>query len=187
MKTVAATRAAILGITLLVVLSSRAQGLTGGSEPLATVRQPLFPTSDAALALVGRLGLKWQQYTRFEDIQSASVAIRRYYFAADTRFVNLYLAPDGSVFEFYLYAGPAKPGSVSDRCTLLPAPSETARILLAVVEPNHTVADEKTVAGSAILGWDPLLSIKNARVLRTRIRFTSYNKACQISMRRDWL
>jgi hypothetical protein len=184
-KTVANIKAGFVGIALLAAPSSHAQERTGG-EDVTMIRRPLFPTPETALALVRKLGPSWQGYTRLEDQKSDDVVIRRYYFSSGKRFVNLRLAPDGRVFDFYLYVGQPERDTVSDRCSLLPTPLETARILLAVVEPNHTLADEKIVAGSAMLGWQPLHSIQNARVLRTRIRFTSFSKACQIFMRRDW-
>lgn len=183
-KTVTNMKAGFVCIALLGAPSSHAQERTGG-EALTVIGRPLFLTSDTALALVRRLGPSWQGYTRFEDQKLADAVIRRYYFSSNKRFVNLRLAPDGRVFDFYLYVGQPERDTVRNNCSLLPTPLETARILLAAVEPNHTLADEKIVAGSAMFGWQPLHSISNARVIRTRIRFTSFSKACQIFMRRD--
>lgn len=164
--------------------SSDANGALKDDKRTASISRPLFVSPDAALALARRLGPNWQGRARDVDEQMGSLIMKRYYFSSDERFIRVKLAPDGSVLEFYLYAGQPRRDVQSNQCALLPSPIETARILLASVEPRHDIADEKTVAGAAMLGWQPLVGIQNARVRGTRIRFTSWRGACQILMRR---
>jgi hypothetical protein len=164
--------------------SADANGALEDDKPTASISRRLFMSPDAALALAGRLGPIWQGHAREVDEQMGSLIMKRYYFSSNERFIRVNLAPDGSVLEFYLYAGQPPRDVQSNRCALLPSPIETARILLASVEPRHDPADEKTVAGAAMLGWQPLTGIQNARVQGTRIRFTSWRGACQILMRR---
>jgi hypothetical protein len=154
-------------------------------KPPATIAYPIFETPRAALALARKLGPAWQGNAREVDERMGSLVMKRYYFSSDEQFLRVSLTPNGNVSEFYLYAGQPRRDVQDNRCALLPAPTETARILLAVVEPRHDLADESTVASAATLGWKPLFQIQGARVFRTRIRFTSSPTSCRISMRRD--
>jgi hypothetical protein len=164
--------------------ASDAKVALSGDQPPAPILRPLFASPDTALALARQLGPVWQGHAREVDEQMGSLVMKRYYFSSDERFLRITLAPDGSVTEFYLYAGQPRRDAQSNQCALLPPPIETARILLAAAEPSHDSADEKTVAGAAMLGWQPLVGIQSARVQGTRIRFTSWRTDCQISMRR---
>lgn len=182
---VTAVTAILLGAGTYAGASSDVGVALRQAKPAVTITDPVFETPSAALALVHRLGPAWQGNPREVDERMGSLVMKRYYFSSDERFLRLTLAPDGSVSEFYLYAGQPRRDVQDNRCALLPAPAETARILLAVVEPRHDRADESTVAFAARLGWKPLFQIQGAQVFRTRIRFSSSPTSCRISMRRD--
>ena len=164
--------------------SSESSLASSSAQRATTIARPLFVSPVTALALARRLGPVWQGPAREVDERMGSLVVKRYYFSSEERFLRINLAPDGSVTEFFLYAGQPGREVQSNRCALLPPPIETARILLAAVEPRHDIADERTVASAAMLGWQPLHLIQAAQVLGTRIRFTSSTKACHILMRR---
>ncbi|WP_380930953.1 hypothetical protein [Sphingomonas arantia] len=183
-RNVLAIKVVFLGVATYAGASE--SSVPPSSEKLpATITRPLFVSPITALALVRRLGPVWQGPAQEVEERMGSLVMKRYYFSSEERFLRINLAPDGSVTEFFLYAGQPRREVQSNECALLPPPKETARILLGAVEPGHDIVDERTVAGAAMLGWQPLHLIQAARVLGTRIRFTSSIKACHILMRRN--
>ena len=183
-RIILAIKVVFLGVTAYAGFAN--SSLASSSAKLAApVTRPLFVSAVTALAMARKLGPAWQGPAREVDERMGSLVMKRYYFSSEERFLRINLAPDGSVTEFFLYAGQPGREVQSNRCALLPPPIETARILLASVEPRHDIADERTVASAAMLGWQPLHLIQAAQVLGTRIRFTSSTKACHILMRRD--
>ena len=91
-------------------------------KPPPTITYPIFETPRAALALVRKLGPAWQGNAREVDERMGSLVMKRYYFSSDERFLRISLAPNGSVLEFYLYAGQPRRDVQDNRCALLPAP-----------------------------------------------------------------
>ena len=172
-----------LALVALIGASARAAPVVV-SDTRPGPSRPLFDTPEAALALTRSFGSAWQARPRKVDERNGALVTTRYYFASEQRFLRLTIAADGSVEEFYLFAGQGKRQAQDNRCAFFPDRAAIARLLLDAVEPRHDMVDEGTVAEAAKLGWMPLFGLQSAQVNRTKVRFSSFNRHCQVWMRR---